>query len=156
MPAEKRTAEDRKNAKPQQRKYHVRLKRGGQHGEEGLCRHYFKGKLYKREGIYRVDQKTRVALKRTGKFEDILPEDLEQAKQESAAGRGVTLQARARVKRREAQRSRRRRFAAQVDEDEDEDDLDGYELGDDDVDPELADDPDDDPDDDPEEEHLAV
>ncbi len=82
MPAEKRTEADRKNAKPQERRYYVRLKRGGQHGEEGLGRYFFGKKLYKREGLYRVDKKTRDALKRTGKFEDILPDDLEVAKQE--------------------------------------------------------------------------
>ena len=148
MPAEKRTAEDKKGTKPQQRKFYVRLRRSGQHGEEGLARYFFQKKLYKRDGIYRVDAKIRKALKRTGKFEDILPEDLERAQRDAKAGRGLTVNQRTRLKRREAQRLRRRRTMPQVDDDDD--DLDSYELADDDVDPELADD------DDPEEEQVAV
>ncbi len=135
MPAEKRTAEDKKKAKAQERKYYVRLARGGQNGEEGLARYFLGGKLYRREGIYRVDQRTRVTLKRTGKFEDIMPDDLEQAKIESKAGRGMTLTQRTRLKRREAQKLRRRRTMPQVDDLDD----DHFELSDDDVDPELQD-----------------
>lgn len=138
MPAEKRTAEEKKGAKPQQRKYYMRLRRSGQHEEEGLARYFFNRKLYKREGIYRVDAKTRQALKRTGKFEDIMPEDLEAAKVSAGSGRGPTITQRARLKRREAQRLRRRRTMPQVDDD----DLDSYELADDDIDPELEDDDD--------------
>ncbi len=148
MPAEKRTAEDKKKAKPQERKFYVRLKRGGQHGEEGLARFYLDKKLYKRDGIYRVDQKMRVTLKRTGKFEDILADDLDRAKETAKSGRGMPIQDRERLKRREAQRLRRRRFAAQVD-DEGDDLGDDYELTDEDVDPEVEDD-------DQDEEQVAV
>lgn len=142
MPAEKRVAADKKDAKPQKRKFYLRLRRGGMHGEEGLARYLLNRKLYRREGIYRVDKKTRVKLKATGKFEDILPEDLGTAQKEAKAGRGLTIDQRSRLKRREAQRLRRRRTMPQVDDLDD--DLDSsYELSDDEVEAEFADDPDD-------------
>jgi hypothetical protein len=69
----------------------VRLKRHGTRNELGLGSFVFKGKAYRRAGIYRVDAALRRYLMDTGKFETILDEDLPKAKKEAKEPRGQVL-----------------------------------------------------------------
>lgn len=90
----------------------LRLARFGRHGQGGPSRFYFKGagsgRLYKRDGLYRVDAEAAKLLLSTGKFELVPDRLIEQAKKEARTPRGVTLEQRA-AERRKARMSDRHR-----------------------------------------------
>lgn len=97
-------------------KYILRLKRVGPHGEGGLARYYFEKKLYKRAGLYGVPKDRARLMLSTGKFERIMPEDLELARKEAKRGRGISINERMRQKRRAAMLRKRRQYTAAEDD----------------------------------------
>lgn len=59
---------------------------------KGVQRFTYQGKMYRRGKVYRVSQSLRDYLVRgTGMFEDVLPEDLEEAKKIASQRTGVAL-----------------------------------------------------------------
>lgn len=123
----------RPDAKEGARVY-LRLRRYGPRGEGGLARYHSRqyGRLYKRDGIYPVDDQEQARmLLSTGAFEQIPADRLELAKSVAKTPRGVSLEERSRRQRRA--RARRRptplvEEAPTMSEDLPVDDGDGLEL----------------------------
>lgn len=91
----------------------LRLARYGRRGEGGPSRYYFHsgeagGRLYKRDGLYKVDAATAKLLLSTQRFEVVPDHLLEQAKRQAKTPRGATLEQRAAERRRARQSDRHR------------------------------------------------
>lgn len=76
------------DAKPKRFRKHFRLKRWGKHDEQGLSQFYLDGTNYRRERVYSTSEKDKWdAIRRTGKFEEVEADDLEDVRRRTAESR---------------------------------------------------------------------